>query len=257
MREAVEIYKLPRGRILTIYPDSDYPNPRKEWDGHLTTIFHWHRRYDLGTEISTDDTMERMHAKAVESLLVASSMKLAEFGDLSIAIENMEELYERSYVSSEYMEKQKNRLARITANYAFILPLYIYDHSGITISTEAFSCPWDSGQCGFVVMLKKDFAENYSATFKGRWTAKQVKKAEEVMKGEVKLFDDYLTGEVYGYTIDDKEGAEEDSCWGFYGYDIRDNGVLYHLDAKDVSYLYRTKQLSRKSKKEKYRDALR
>ena len=25
------------------------------------------------------------------------------------------------------------------------LPLYLYDHSGITIRTSPFSCPWDSG----------------------------------------------------------------------------------------------------------------
>ena len=27
-----------------------------------------------------------------------------------------------------------------------ILPLYLYDHSGITMNTCGFSCPWDSGQ---------------------------------------------------------------------------------------------------------------
>ena len=26
-----------------------------------------------------------------------------------------------------------------------ILPLYLYDHSGITMNTTGFSCPWDSG----------------------------------------------------------------------------------------------------------------
>ena len=25
------------------------------------------------------------------------------------------------------------------------LPLYLYDHSGITMNTTGFSCPWDSG----------------------------------------------------------------------------------------------------------------
>ena len=33
-----------------------------------------------------------------------------------------------------------------------ILPLYLYDHSGITIQTTPFSCPWDSGQVGFIYM---------------------------------------------------------------------------------------------------------
>ena len=30
------------------------------------------------------------------------------------------------------------------------LPVYAYVHSGETISTEPFSCPWDSGRSGWV-----------------------------------------------------------------------------------------------------------
>ena len=38
---------------------------------------------------------------------------------------------------------------------AVILPLYLYDHSGITISTEPFSCNWDSGQIGWAFVSKE------------------------------------------------------------------------------------------------------
>ena len=34
------------------------------------------------------------------------------------------------------------------------LPLFLYDHSGITINTTGFSCPWDSGQVGFIYITK-------------------------------------------------------------------------------------------------------
>jgi len=27
----------------------------------------------------------------------------------------------------------------------------------------------------------------------------------------------YLTGDVWGYVIEDSEGNEHESCWGFYG----------------------------------------
>src|SRR5258705_5190303 len=33
-----------------------------------------------------------------------------------------------------------------------IKPLFLYDHSGITISTTEFNDKWDSGQVGFVVI---------------------------------------------------------------------------------------------------------
>jgi hypothetical protein len=35
----------------------------------------------------------------------------------------------------------------------------------------------------------------------------------------VKTLDDYYTGSVYGFTIEDENGNETDSCWGYYGDD--------------------------------------
>ena len=42
---------------------------------------------------------------------------------------------------------------------ATILPLYMYEHSGIALSTTPFSCPWDSGRLGFVIMTKEKAKE--------------------------------------------------------------------------------------------------
>ena len=32
------------------------------------------------------------------------------------------------------------------------LNLYLYDHSGLRMNTTGFSCPWDSGQVGYIYM---------------------------------------------------------------------------------------------------------
>jgi len=40
-----------------------------------------------------------------------------------------------------------------------ILPLFLYDHSGITMSTGPFSCPWDSGQVGWIYASKQKFID--------------------------------------------------------------------------------------------------
>ena len=45
---------------------------------------------------------------------------------------------------------------------AVILPLYLYDHSGITMRTEPFHCPWDSGQIGWTFISKKKVRKEYS-----------------------------------------------------------------------------------------------
>ncbi len=45
-----------------------------------------------------------------------------------------------------------------------ILPLYLYDHGGITMSTGPFSCRWDSGQVGWIYAEKKKFIEETGYT---------------------------------------------------------------------------------------------
>ena len=97
---------------------------------------------------------------------------------------------------------------------AVILPLYLYDHSGITMNTTPFSCPWDSGQVGFIYATREEIQEEYNIT---NITQKIHKKVADLLTSEVKTYDQYLTGEVYGYEITDSEEEFIDSCWGFFG----------------------------------------
>lgn len=112
---------------------------------------------------------------------------------------------------------------------AVIVPVYMYVHSGATISTKPFSCPWDSGQLGFAVVTKKDLRENYSIK---RCTQKYIEKAKEHIEAEVNTLDQYIRGDVYGFEIEDKNGNCIDSCCGFYGHDITTNGMEDHIDAE-------------------------
>ena len=95
---------------------------------------------------------------------------------------------------------------------AVILPLYLYDHSGITMNTTGFSCPWDSGQVGWIYVTKEKVREEY-----GSCTKKNLARAEEYLLGEVKMYDHYLTGDVWIYTIEDDRGEDTESCGGYYG----------------------------------------
>ena len=45
----------------------------------------------------------------------------------------------------------------------YILPLYLYDHGGITMKTSPFSCGWDSGQVGFIFVEKGDETRLYDS----------------------------------------------------------------------------------------------
>jgi len=127
------------------------------------------------------------------------------------------------YLKSEYKAK-------------IILPLYLYDHSGITISTSPFQCAWDSGQVGFIFIDQdtcvKEFGEDYSR-----------EKIVNLLKGEVEEYDAYLRGEMYGYRIlekarcphcnevlDNYDDDELEASYGYVGLDNVREAVKYELD---------------------------
>lgn len=103
--------------------------------------------------------------------------------------------------------KEAEREAKRTGD--LVLPLYMYDHSGITIALTPFSCPWDSGQVGFVQVPRKKMMEEFS---KKIFTKQLKEKGREIAKGEVEALDIYIRGDIVGYVIDE----DGDSCWGYY-----------------------------------------
>lgn len=104
------------------------------------------------------------------------------------------------------------------------LPIYMYDHSGITVSTSPFSCPWDSGQIGFIYVTKETIKKQttYRKSKKHytdikRISKKQLNYVKDMLENEVKTYDQYLRGDVYSYTITDPTGQIVDSANGYFG----------------------------------------
>jgi len=117
---------------------------------------------------------------------------------------------------------------------SIVLPLYLYDHSGITMSTSGFSCPWDSGQVGVIHVSPERIRAEY-----GDDSPESREQARKVLESEVKVYDQYLTGDVWGFVAEEIEGCsecgsarviDEDSCWGFYGLDVE--AMRDYLDSK-------------------------
>jgi hypothetical protein len=172
------------GVRVKIVQDQDAMNPRKEYDNNVGRMVCWHRRYDLGDEHSYDINDFRTREDALK------------------------------------------HLAEDHGPIAVLLPLFLYDHSGITISTSSFSCPWDSGQVGFIFCTRAKAIETWG---KKRLTKKVIEQVTKCLISEVETYDQYLTGDVYGFvietlvrdddgeTIEDADGEELDSCWGFFG----------------------------------------
>jgi len=105
---------------------------------------------------------------------------------------------------------------------ATILPLFLYDHSGLAISTGrkySFNCPWDSGQVGFIYAEPEDGAD-----------------VLKCLEAEVNVYNQYLQGDVYGFILRgppcdkcDGPGEDQESCWGFYGSNPLENGMSDNL----------------------------
>ena len=117
-----------------------------------------------------------------------------------------------------------------------VLPLHLYDHSGLRMQVGDFGDRWDSGQVGYIYATADDIRKAYGVK---KITADILKKAEKELKGEVETYDQYLSGDVYGYKVTQKnpvevikkypdgsvrkeqvmEEEEIDSVWGYYGID--------------------------------------
>jgi hypothetical protein len=107
-----------------------------------------------------------------------------------------------------------------------VLPLYLYDHSGLSISTGGFSDRWDSGQVGWAYVTAEsakamgcvgerwDLNEHGNRVLVGTWDRAAL---EESIRGEVREYDDFLGGRTYGYTVETRSGEHVSSCWGYVG----------------------------------------
>lgn len=171
-------------------------HPRQEWD-NLGTISDSLSRYTLGEESHSDDF----------DFLAYGLAELDENQKIKVG-DCFMEVWE-----CEGDEDGMNAImAKVEEKY-IITSIHAYIHSSITISTSSFSCRWDSGQVGFIYVSKEKLREEL------RWkrlTKERIEKAYTYLEREVETLDAYLTGQVFGYEVKDKDGDTVESCWGFY-----------------------------------------
>jgi len=180
-----------KGFTIEIYQDEFNESPR-DWDT-LGKMVCWHSRYNLGDEQPKCDPHEYMH-----SVMWGEGL---------------------FYDDILYTDEQDKKIEKKFNEVAISLPLYLYDHSGITMNTTGFSCPWDSGQVGFIYALKRDILKEWK---RKKWSKRLEKLVIDNLKNEVKTYDQYLTGDVYGFRIIEPYADDNllDSCWGYYGRDF-------------------------------------
>ena len=214
-----------KGYTIKIVSDDDAQNPREFFEPAGTMVC-WHGRYNLGDSESWKGMDGKMKSQQL-------SKNYSEPIDLLYHLANLdtdkeEELRENG--------DDKELMQLIEEQGTVILPLFLYDHSGITMSTGSFGDRWDSGQVGWIYITKEEYE-------KEGWTKEQ---ATKYLKGEVETYDNFLTGEVYGWKVVDEDDDAVDSCYGYYG----DEGVKDALQEARSTVDWRCKQAQEKYEKQ-------
>jgi len=106
------------------------------------------------------------------------------------------------------------------------LPVYGFNHGMFAVSTEPFSCPWDSGKLGIIYIEVKEGLKRMWGDKAKRLSKKRREQILECMKHEIETYNQWLIGDICGFEayhiIKDDEGCDNgdeefvDSCWGFY-----------------------------------------
>jgi hypothetical protein len=119
-----------------------------------------------------------------------------------------------------------------------VKPVHVYKHSGTNISTNdgyPYNDRWDSGTIGFVIITKQDLREEYNwKLITQKRLDSVIDNINNVMDSEIDTLSDYIGGNVYEFSIQDENGDTEESCGGFYGDDLKTNGILDYLNEEDV-----------------------
>ncbi len=95
--------------------------------------------------------------------------------------------------------------------------VYLYEHSGIALSTAPFSCSWDSGQLGYIYEKRSDIRAEFDVK---RISPQLEQIIFDRLDSEIETLGYWANGEVYYYEV------EGEICGGFFGSDHEASGLI-------------------------------
>ena len=204
---------------IRLVPDDQAESPREE-DCNIDVMVCWHRRSNLGDRQPNEN----------EHRALSSRKRGGRAPNFAV------------------LERYLRRFHDV----AIVLPLSLYEHSGMTMWCGNGTSAWDSqgfdsGPVGFIYMTRTAMTENFgtepqavklwtkSPLLRGKAKLEEkiltpLERAERCLRSSVESYDQFLKGEIYGFIVEDINGEHIDSCWGFYGDDPDENGMSDHWD---------------------------
>lgn len=210
LKDAEEVYRKGRFVAYAVYDDNAM-NPRTEWDTMGTMVF-----------------LQTPHWKLSDKNDLKSS-------DLYVYKWNDEEEYEEEIKVClvDYAKQVLKAVAYIPLEYVS------YSCSDVRIR----ECSEESAE-GILYVTEDNLKEEY-----GDASEESISKAIKYMEVEIETFNQYLEGEVFGCVITDEVSGEDhmDSCWGFYGMDNKESGLLEYAKEMVDSYFQKEEERYQKA----------
>ena len=235
--EAVETVEFDHGVKAKIFHDNDPAlHPRHDED-HVGRMLCWHPKYKLGDEHEYEHPNQWI-AEQIRKLTPEQVLPLVRervsgktfVGNL--VFRYREDYYRRmggltkeerrqewpEWIADHFFETHQagmmERGIELLRDLGYvILPLSVYDHSGVTMWIGSNPGGWDTSMVGFIVSdpehLKKMGAEDLGQ-----------ERLREIFKVEVNEFDCFLRGEVFGVIIETPDNDHAESCWCMIGLDL-------------------------------------
>ena len=135
--------------------------------------------------------------------------------------------FHRNYIIGDEKHgfDRESLLEKISEPNCVSLPIFLFDHSGQTISTCSDNfrmmdpVGWDWGKIGFIFADEDRIMNEYNLSSSDEITQDILDKVKNCLVSEVEVYRQYMEGDIYGFVIEDEEETHLDSCWGFYGLD--------------------------------------
>lgn len=213
------------GRKLRLVIEQDqFPEDPRSWD-NLGTMLCCHRDYQLGDCNSNRETEEQL------------AEICRKYG------KNDEEIDEMTFAEEVQFILDQDDVCG--------LPLWLYDHSGISISTRR-QCPWDSSFVGLIFIEKDFFIAHTCIKNEENWK----KEAKGTLENEIEAYNYFLQGNVYMWTLYeptvvirqsmdgkelsrkiDEEGKIVDSMSGFYDPTLEDVEEYFEFEIAEIEQI--------------------
>lgn len=213
------------GRELRLVIERElFPEDPRSWD-NLGTMLCCHRDYRLGdcnTNRETEEQLAEICRKYGKSDEEIDEMTFAE--------------------EVQFILNQEDVCG---------FPLWLYDHSGISISTTRQSA-WDSSFVGLIFVEKDSYLAQMGLKEDIYWKVG----AEKALESEIEIYSDFLEGNVYQWTLYeptiiitqsmdgkelsrkiDEEGEKVDGIGGYYNLTLEDAETYFDFEIAEIKQI--------------------